>query len=138
MPTYDFQCGGCGHSARDVIRPLSEYGLPCPCPVCETPMRQLISAPHIVMDYPGYTCPVTGQWIEGRTAHRENLKRQGCRVLEPGETEQTRRRAAEAEARLDRELDATVDQALASLPSREVEHLCNAVADGMTATVERR
>ena len=32
----------------------------------------------------------------------------------------------------------TVDQALASLPSREVEHLCNAVADGMTATVERR
>ena len=101
-------------------------------------MRQLISAPHIVMDYPGYTCPVTGQWVEGRTAHRENLKRQGCRVLEPGETEQTRRRAAESESRLDRELDATVDQALASLPSREVEHLCNAVADGMTATVERR
>ena len=138
MPTYDFQCGGCGHSARDVIRPLAEYGLPCPCPVCDHPMRQLVSAPHIVMDYPGYTCPVTGTWVEGRAAHRENLKRQGCRVLEPGETRDSRRAMEQADAALDKSLDATADQLLASLPSREVEHLCNAVADGMSATVERR
>lgn len=138
MPTYDFQCDGCGHAARDIIRSLSEYGLPCACPVCDAPMRQLLSAPHVVMDYAGYTCPVTGNWIEGRAAHRENLKRQGCRVLEPGETEQTRRAHSQAEARLDRELDATVDQLLASRPAHEIEHLCNAVADGMTATVERR
>jgi putative FmdB family regulatory protein len=138
MPTYDFQCSGCGHMARDVIRSLAEYGSPCACPVCETPMRQLLSAPHIVMDYPGYTCPVTGTWVEGRAQHRENLKRQGCRVLEPGETEAVRRGKRQSDEVLDKQLDETADQLLASLPSREVEHLCNAVADGMTATVERR
>ena len=138
MPTYDFQCGGCGHTAKDVIRSLSEYGSPCACPVCDTPMRQLLSAPHIVMDYAGYTCPVTGEWIEGKRAHRENLARQGCRVLEPGESAATRRAHEQAETQLDRALDATADQMLASLPSHEVEHLCNAVADGLTATVERR
>lgn len=43
---------------------------------------------YYVGDYEGYNCPVTGKYIEGRAAHEENLKRQGCRVLEPGETEQ--------------------------------------------------
>jgi len=138
MPTYDFQCEGCGHSERDVLRPLAEYNLPYPCPICDAPMRQLISAPHVVMDYAGYTCPVTGKWVEGHAAHRENLKRQGCRVLEPGETEEVRRARKRADERLDHSLDETADQLLASLPSCEVEHLCNAVSDGMTATVERR
>jgi hypothetical protein len=90
------------------------------------------------MDYPGYSCPVTGQWVEGRAAHRENLKRQGCRVLESGETEASRRAMRQSEEALDKSLDETADRMLASLPSHEVEHLCNAVADGMTATVERR
>lgn len=138
MPTYDFQCGGCGHTEQDVLRSLLEYGLPYTCPVCDVPMRQLISAPHIVMDYEGYTCPVTGKWVEGRAQHRENLKRQGCRVLEPGETEAVRREKAKKEAELDKKLDETTDQLLSALPPREMEHLCNAVADGMTATVERR
>lgn len=46
---------------------------------------------QIAKDYEGYNCPVTGKWIEGRTAHKENLKRQGCRVFEPGELEAFKR-----------------------------------------------
>jgi hypothetical protein len=42
---------------------------------------------HVVSDINGYTCPVTNKWVEGRAAHRENLKRTGCRVFEPGERE---------------------------------------------------
>jgi hypothetical protein len=101
-------------------------------------MRQLLSAPHIVMDYAGYSCPVTGEWVEGKAAHRENLARQDCRILEPGETEASRRTMRQSEADLDRSLDETADRILASLPSEKVQYLCNAVADGMTATVERR
>lgn len=41
----------------------------------------------VAKDYEGYSCPVTGKWVEGRTAHRENLKRHGCRLLERGERE---------------------------------------------------
>lgn len=42
---------------------------------------------QILRDIDGYTCPVSGKWIEGRAAHRENLKRTGCRIFEPGERE---------------------------------------------------
>lgn len=137
MPTYDFHCPACNRTEQDVMRPLSEYGLPCPCPVCEAPMYQLLSAPHVVMDYQGYTCPVSGEWIEGRRAHRENLKKQGCRVYEPGETELARKRAATAEADFDRSLDNTIDELLHHAGSDKVEKLCNEVASGVTATVER-
>lgn len=43
---------------------------------------------QIAKDYEGYNCPVTGKWIEGRVAHRENLKRQGCRLFETGELQE--------------------------------------------------
>lgn len=46
-------------------------------------------------DYKGYTCPITGRWVEGRAAHRENLKRHGCRVMEKGEKEWAAKRREE-------------------------------------------
>lgn len=60
-------------------------------------------------DYQGYTCPVTGTWIEGRAAHRENLKRHGCRILEKGEKEEARNtRERELERAIERTADAMV------------------------------
>jgi hypothetical protein len=44
------------------------------------------TGPILLGDYSPYDCPVTGKIIEGRHAHEENLKRQGCRLLEPGES----------------------------------------------------
>lgn len=53
-----------------------------PKPVnCNTGLRVQVSS-----DIAGYDCPVTGKWIDGRRDHRENLKRQGCRNLEVGES----------------------------------------------------
>jgi hypothetical protein len=48
--------------------------------------EKIIVPPLVMPDLPGYDCPITGKWIEGRRAHEENLKRQGCRVYEAGET----------------------------------------------------
>jgi len=59
---------------------------------------EFVPKPHrayVVSDYSGYECPVTGKWIEGRAAHRENLKQTGCRLLEKGEAEQSHRRRQE-------------------------------------------
>lgn len=42
---------------------------------------------YVQSDIAGYTCPVTDVWVDGKSAHRENLKRTGCRILEPGERE---------------------------------------------------
>lgn len=46
---------------------------------------------QIAKDYEGYTCPITDKWIEGKTAHKENLKVHGCRVFEKGELEEFKR-----------------------------------------------
>lgn len=59
-------------------------------------------------DIPGYDCPVTGKWIEGRRAHEENLKRHGCRVVEKGEKEEWIRDRERADRDMDRKLEETV------------------------------
>lgn len=41
---------------------------------------------QIIRDIDGYDCPITGKFISSRAEHRENLKRTGCRNLEPGES----------------------------------------------------
>lgn len=75
--------------------------------------RAHLPAPQISPDYAAYDCPVTGRMIEGRRAHRENLKQHGCRVLEPGETEQHRReRPRQKEAALNKAIeDCTMEAA---------------------------
>ena len=64
---------------------------------------------YVASDYAQYQCPVTGTMIEGRAAHRENLKRTGCRLLEPGEKERNTKRGREY---VDAKLDAAVDKAV--------------------------
>lgn len=65
--------------------------------------RSDLPTPQIAGDYEAYECPITGKPVEGRAAHRENLKRHGCRVLEPGEkADAKKRRQAEADAALDK------------------------------------
>ncbi|MEC9266718.1 MAG: hypothetical protein VX464_11715 [Pseudomonadota bacterium] len=58
--------------------------------------RAPFSTPGIAGDYETYDCPITGQPIEGRAAHRENLKKHGCRLLEPGETREASRKRQES------------------------------------------
>jgi hypothetical protein len=53
--------------------------------------RSHLSAPLVVSDYAAYECPVSGKMIEGRRAHSENLKQTGCRILEKGEFENTKK-----------------------------------------------
>lgn len=44
-----------------------------------------VCLPQIRGDLPGYLSPVTGQWVEGRAARREDLARSGCREVDPSE-----------------------------------------------------
>lgn len=78
--------------------------------------RSHLPAPQISPDYGAYDCPVTGRTIEGRRAHRENLERHGCRVLEPGETERHRReRPRQKEAALNRAVEESAREAAREL-----------------------
>lgn len=60
-------------------------------------------APDVIPDIPGYESPVTGKWIEGRKARREDLKRSGSRPWEG--LEQERKEAAKVQREKDRKLD---------------------------------
>jgi len=89
------------------------------------------------MDYPGYTCPVTGEWIEGRKAHRENLAKTGCRILEPGETSAVASRQQSSEAALDAAIDSTTDELISKLSTRDKERLAAEMDAGLSAEIVR-
>jgi hypothetical protein len=77
-------------------------------------------APNVHADFEGYRSPVTGEWIEGRRAHREDLRRHGCRVYEGRESEQ--RAADRVRAEQARQTDALAERmagrAWAEAPTR--------------------
>ena len=68
------------------------------------PLRMFASS-----EYDGYECPVTGKWVEGKHAHRENLKRTGCRLLERGEHEDMKKNGKK---RFEEKIDAAVEKSV--------------------------
>lgn len=136
MPVYDYRCPACGSRFERFLR-LADYNDPQQCQ-CGTIAVKQLAAPAVRGDYAGYSCPVTGAWIEGRRAHEENLKRHGCRVLEPGETDRARQNIALEESRLDKAVDETADRFIAGLSTAKREQLASEIAAGATATVVRQ
>lgn len=72
---------------------------------------------NYVADYQAYDCPITGEIIEGRASHRENLKKHGCRILEKGEREH---------------ITKTREQELEKQIERQAEHLTGVIAQRMS------
>jgi hypothetical protein len=101
-------------------------------------MVRCLAAPRVVADYPGYTCPITGNWIEGRKAHNENLARHDCRVRETGESEYHARQRAAAEREFDKAIDETVEATVHNMDSRKRERLIAEVEAGVTASPVRQ
>lgn len=136
MPTYSYRCDHCG-SRFERLLPLARFDEPQACDACSATATKVLSAPYVRGDYEGYQCPVTDRWIEGRRAHEENLRRTGCRVYEPGETQAQIRRKAQEEANFDRAVEETVERVYEALPTEKKETLAREVVAGATATVER-
>lgn len=136
MPMYDYKCPQ-GHKFVGFAK-LAEYRESKPCPECEEPAERYIAgAPMVRGDYPGYNCPITGDWIEGRKAHEANLKKHGCRVLETGETDAVTRRRQADEAALEDSIAATAEEFVATLPSQKREQLAAELDHGADISVER-
>ena len=71
------------------------------------------TGPIVFGDLPGYQSPVTGLWVEGRRARREDLKRTGSRPFEG--IEQERKEAARQEAYREQRLDAHLTKTAAEV-----------------------
>jgi len=135
MPLYELKCCA-GHKSERFI-PLANFSDPIICD-CGQSARRSISAPMFSVDNTGYTCPVTGDWIGSKTAHKENLAKHGCRVLEAGETDQARRVRQEQDQKLDKAIENTVERTIESWDSGKKEALHNELVNGkLDLTVER-
>lgn len=86
----------------------------------------------------GYESPTTGHVITNDKARREDLASSGCIEYDPEmKTDQKRRIAAE-DAKLDREMDATVDKMIDTLPSDKRARLENEMASGADVEISRQ
>lgn len=127
MPLYDIECSA-GHKSERFI-PLANFSDPIICD-CGESARRSISAPMFSVDNTGYTCPITGDWIGSKTAHKENLAKHGCRVLESGETDQAQRVRQEQDQKLDKTIEDTVERTIESWDSGKKEALHNELVNG--------
>lgn len=137
MPLYNYKCPACGNT-DDVLKPIALLDRAEPCYVCQTPMERQVAAPRVLADYAGYTCPISGAWVEGRKAHRENLAKHGCRVLEPGETDNSRRRASAALEKLSDNVAESAAEFVETLPTRKREQLISELEHGVDVNFERK
>lgn len=136
MPLYDYRCGHC--LARATIQKrLAQLDRLEGCPKCGQAMARQISAPRIAADYAGYSCPVTGKWIEGRRAHEENLRQQGCRVLESGEKADFLRRRADDERQFDAAVEQTAGEVFTAMPPEKQRAVEIAVEHGLDVSITR-
>ena len=120
MPLYNYICPD--HGEFDQFARLKDYQKPALCRCGQLSPRGL-SAPHFTIDNVDYTCPITGKWIGSKAAHRDNLARHDCRVLETGEKEAAAAFRKAADDKLDKELDISVEKAIDAMPSEKKEQL---------------
>jgi hypothetical protein len=85
-----------------------------------------------------YESPTTGRVITNRQARLEDMKASGCIEYDPEMRTDYQRRIKDSEAKLDREVDHTVDKMIAELPGHKREQLVNEMAAGLTAEPVRQ
>ena len=80
--------------------------------------KKRVDGPYVQGDYAPYECPITGDIIDGKKAHAENLEKHGCRVHEKGEFEDVKRHGRQ---RYEAELDRAIDRAALDA-AREIDY----------------
>lgn len=115
MPFYTYHCKRCD-GVQDAYRNVSGRHDSPIC--CEAATNLCIVAPAVAADLPGYESPVTGKWVEGKSARREDLRRSGCRPYESpaDERAEAQRQRNYSDAKLDRSLHDAVARQFYSLP----------------------
>lgn len=114
MPLHDYSCGKC-KVFFEAFCPVAALQEPVLHSCGEVATRRFLHAPRVQGDITPYDCPVTGKWIESRSEHRNNLKKHGAHVLEPGEVEQDRKARQRRDEDIEKAADTAVERAAAQL-----------------------
>lgn len=113
MPMYEYHCKDCKVNFT-AFKKLADYREP-QNHNCGQEGTRVISKPMLAIDYPAYVSPASGKLITGKKEHLEDLKRTGCRLLEPGEGQDMQRRLKEADVKTDRLVDTMVEKTFADM-----------------------
>lgn len=82
MPLYQTKCERCG-KVGDIFRAIAERDN-LPACSCTGVLTRVLSAPAIRADLTPYQSPNSGEWIYSRAQQREDLKKSGAILYEPG------------------------------------------------------
>lgn len=119
MPIFDYKCTKCGRKQEIYYREERKFK----CPTCDIELVKIMPAPRVFNDYEPYNCPITGQLISGKQEHERNLRKHGCRILEPGEREEAARQRAQEDRELENKLCDTIAREVEKLPPAKQEAL---------------
>lgn len=131
MPTYLYRC----HAGHEFDRYLKyeSYDTPQTCECGELAERQVCAPMMVRVENIAYTSPIDGRPITSKSARMEDLARSGCIEYEPGMRQDYDRRLKTSEEQLEKNVDATVEKAVAEMPSRKREKLTAELQGGLTA-----
>jgi putative FmdB family regulatory protein len=110
---YDLGCQSCGNRTV-VFRRLAEMDN-LPACSCGGNFERLVSAPAIQASFSPYQSPATGKMIESRTAAREDLRRSGCILNEPGLDRDVKRWGQESKEKAFAPISKGVDSVVSAL-----------------------
>ena len=95
-------------------------------------------AAYVRRDLPGYESPITGKWIHGRSARREDLKSSGSVEYDPGMKDDARRNYARNDAKLDASIGRTVETIFNQFPKEKQQQLEHEVMTDIATKFYRR
>ena len=125
MPVYVHECKN-GHRF-DVFLKLSEYDTPQVCK-CGEPSQRVIVPTMIKFDiapWDSYVSPASGKLITSYKERERDMKETGCVDYDPGMKDVQRRKIKEADEKLDKVVDATVEKEFDAMPLSKKEKLEN-------------
>ncbi len=137
---YEYLCNSC-EKVHEIVMRLSEYGTPqyCTCGAAEPMQKVILTAPMgFVQQDIHYQSPVTGEVITSKAKRDQDLAKHNCIEYDPGMKQDYQRRIADEEARIEKNVDQTVDQFFDALPARKKEKLLAEVAGGADVTPVRQ
>lgn len=127
MPTYEYSCQ-CGKDF-EVILPIKLHAEPQECACGKVATKVFRTAPiGFVSPDICYDSPIDGRVIRSKQQRIEDLARSNCVPYEPGQKQDYLRSIEEADAALDKSIEAHVEQEIAKMPAAKKEILANELA----------
>ena len=137
MPLYTYSCEN-GHQFDRILK-LKDYKQPQICE-CGLPAKRKIMPTMVNCDmqpWDRYISPVSGKPITSYKERREDMAKHDCVDYEPSLKKHIKRDSEEAERKLEKAMDETVESEIMKMDSSKVEGLASELESGADCEYQR-